>query len=76
VTFRLKILKWSKGFLNTRWGETVWASTNLTLAERTLGRAFNSRSGNLHTIHLFLYEPKVANIELKTRLKPLLGSLP
>jgi hypothetical protein len=40
-----------------------------------LGRVFNFRSGCMHTMHLL---PGVAiqpNLELKTRLKQLLGSL-
>jgi hypothetical protein len=48
----------------------------LQLTGRTLGRVFNFRSGCMHTMHLL---PSVAikfNLELKTRLKKLLGSLP
>ncbi len=48
----------------------------LKLTGRALGRVFNFRSGCMHTLHLL---PNVAirpNLELKTRPKQLLGSLP
>ncbi len=48
----------------------------LQLTERALGRVYNFRSGCMHTMHLL---PGVAiqpNLELKTRPKPVLGSLP
>ncbi len=46
------------------------------LTGRALGWVFNFRSGWMHTMHLL---PSVAlqpNLELKTRPKQLLGSLP
>ncbi len=48
----------------------------LQLTGHALGRVFNFRSGCMHTMHLL---PGVAiqpNLELKTRPKQLLGSLP
>ncbi len=48
----------------------------LQLTGQALGRVFNFRSGCMHTMHLL---PSVAiqpNLELKTRPKQLLGSLP
>ena len=53
------------------------AITNGREPRSCLGRVFNFRSGRMHTILLL---PSVAaiqpNLELKTRLKQLLGSLP
>jgi hypothetical protein len=49
----------------------------LYLTERALGRVFNFRSGCMcHTMHLQLGVAKQPNLELKTRPKQLLGSLP
>jgi hypothetical protein len=48
----------------------------LKLTGRALGRVYNFRSGCMQTMHLL---PGVAiqpNLELKTRPKPVLGSLP
>ena len=53
------------------------AMDKFQLTGRALGRVFNFRSGCMHIIHLL---PSVAaiqpNLELKTRPKQLLGSLP
>ncbi len=49
----------------------------LKLTGRALGRVFNFRSGCMrHTMHLRPGVAKQPNLELKTRLKQLLGSLP
>ncbi len=48
-----------------------------TLADRTsLGRVFNFSSGCMHTMHLLTSVAIQPNLELKTRPKQLLGSLP
>jgi hypothetical protein len=46
------------------------------LAGLNLGQVFNSRSGCLLAIHLIYIGTKRRNLELKTRYKQLLGSLP
>jgi hypothetical protein len=49
----------------------------LWLTGRALGRVFNFRSGCMrHTMHLRPSVAKQPNLELKTRPKQLLGSLP
>jgi hypothetical protein len=49
----------------------------LELTGRALGRVFNFRSGCMrHTMHLLPSVAKQPNLELKTRPKQLLGSLP
>ncbi len=52
------------------------AMDKLQLTGRALGRVYHFRCGCMHTMHLL---PSVAiqpNLELKTRPKPVLGSLP
>jgi hypothetical protein len=41
-----------------------------------LGRVYNFRSGCMHTMHLLPGVEIQPNLELKTRPKPVLGSLP
>ncbi len=48
----------------------------LKLTRQNLGSVFNSRSGCVQDMHLFYYEAKLTNLELKTQPKQLLGSLP
>jgi hypothetical protein len=48
----------------------------LWLTGRALGRVYNFRSGCMHTIHLLPGAAIQPNLELKTRPKPVLGSLP
>ncbi len=48
----------------------------LKLTGQALGRVFNFRSGCMHTMHLLLSVAIRPNLELKTRSKQLLGSLP
>jgi hypothetical protein len=48
----------------------------LQLTGQALGRVFNFRSGCMHTMHLLPSEAIQPNLELKTRPKQLLGSLP
>ena len=49
----------------------------LYLTGQALGRVFNFRSGCcMHTMHLLLGVAIQPNLELKTRPKQLLGSLP
>jgi hypothetical protein len=48
---------------------------NLQLTGRHLGQVFNSRNGCMCAMHL-CYEAKQPNLNLKTRPKQLLGSLP
>jgi len=43
---------------------------------RSLGWVFNSRSGFVDYIHLFWYEGKLANLELKTKPKHYLDHIP
>jgi hypothetical protein len=67
-----------KTLLRYRYGvQSYGAWTNFSLQDEPLGRVFNFRSGCcMHTMHLL---PGVAikpNLELKTRPKQLLGSLP
>ncbi len=46
------------------------------LTGRTLGRVFNSRRVCMHAMHLLCSVAIQPNLELKTRPKQLLGSLP
>ncbi len=48
----------------------------LQLTEPNLCRVFNFRSGHLHTATFLVLSVKLPNLQLKTRPKPLLGSLP
>jgi hypothetical protein len=48
----------------------------LELTGRALGRVYNFRSGCMQTMHLLPGVAKQPNLELKTRPKPVLGSLP
>ena len=43
---------------------------------RNLGRVFNFRSGHLHVATFLVLSVKLPNLQLKTRPKQLLGSLP
>ncbi len=47
----------------------------LQLTGRNLGRIFNYRSDRMFIMHLFGYEAKQPNLNLKTRPKQLLGYL-
>jgi len=48
----------------------------LQLVGQNLGRGFNFKSGHLHAADLWCYWVKLHNLNLKTRPKQLLGSLP
>jgi hypothetical protein len=48
----------------------------LKLTGRALGRVYNFRSGCMQTMHSLPGVAKQPNLELKTRPKPVLGSLP
>ncbi len=48
----------------------------LRLTGQNQGRVFNFRSGHLHTALFLLLSIKLPTLQLKTRLKQLLGSLP
>jgi hypothetical protein len=48
----------------------------LKLTRRALGRVFNFRSGCMHNMHLLPSAAIQPNLDLKTRPKQLLGSLP
>jgi hypothetical protein len=48
----------------------------LQLTGQNLGRVFDSRSGSVHALQLHFSETEQPNLELKTRPKQLLGSLP
>jgi hypothetical protein len=48
----------------------------LRLTGQNQGRVFNFRSGHLHFAKLLVLSVKLPNLQLKTRLKQLLGYLP
>jgi hypothetical protein len=48
----------------------------LLLTGQNLGRVFNFRSGHLHAATFLVLSVKLPNLQLKTRPKQLLGSLP
>ncbi len=47
--------------------------SKLKLTGQNLDHVFNSKIDSVRTMHLFCYEAKVPNLELKTRNKTLLG---
>ncbi len=60
-----------------RYTAITWAMDKLKLTGRALGQVLNFRSGCMHhTMHLRPGVAKPPNLELKTRPKELLGSLP
>ncbi len=48
----------------------------LQLTGHNLGQVFNFRSGHLHAATFLVLSVKPPNLQLKTRAKQLLGSLP
>jgi hypothetical protein len=48
----------------------------LQLTGQNLGRVFNFRSGHLHAATFLVLSLKLPNLQLKTRPKQVLGSLP
>jgi hypothetical protein len=48
----------------------------LQLTGQNLGRVLNCRSGHLHAATFLVLSVKLPNLQLKTRPKQLLGSLP
>ncbi len=48
----------------------------LQLTGQNLGRVFNFRSGHLYAATFLVISVKLPNLQLKTRPKQLLGSLP
>jgi hypothetical protein len=48
----------------------------LQLTGQNLGQVFNFRSGHLHATTFLVLSVKLPNLQLKTRPKQLLGSLP
>jgi hypothetical protein len=53
-----------------------WVMDKLQLTGPNLGRVFNFSCGHLHAAACFVSSVKLPNLELKTRPKQLLGSLP
>ena len=53
-----------------------WVMDKLQLTGWNLGRVFNFSCGHLHAAACFVSSVKLPNLELKTRPKQLLGSLP
>ncbi len=57
-------------------GKKEQAIDKLQLSGQNLGRVFDFRFGHLHPENFGYYQVKLPNLNLKTQLKPLLGSLP
>jgi hypothetical protein len=60
--------------LSVRRGDLAMGKPILTI--QNLGRVFNSRSGCMNAAHLFCYEVKMSDLELKTRPKTTLRFSP
>jgi hypothetical protein len=58
------------------WCQMRITMDKLQLTGKNLGRVFNLRFDHLDAEHFWCYQVKLPNLNSKTRLKQLLGSLP